>query len=111
MKNFIFLFFIFLSFSAFAEETASVSNFESLKKIPETYLTFKENLHAKYGFDYRIRAGFMVQRAAPNGKKTVFRDKYELEANWDIFTSEKYGSGSVQFFQSLGFRFFGFFFS
>ncbi|MBE6449546.1 MAG: carbohydrate porin [Alphaproteobacteria bacterium] len=97
MKKILFVLLTLLSFPAFAEEVEKVSNFETLTKLPETYLNFKEKLHTQYGFDYRIRAGFMVQRAAPNGENTVFRDKYELEANWDVFSSDKYGSGSIQF--------------
>ena len=65
--------------------------------ILDDYKTGKQFLHNEYGFDYQIRAGFLFQRIAPNGKRTAFRNKYELEFNWELFESEKYGSGSVQF--------------
>ncbi|MGN1062888.1 MAG: hypothetical protein ACI4QM_00990, partial [Alphaproteobacteria bacterium] len=64
--------------------------------LPQTYGSFKKTLHDEYGLDYRIRAGFMGQRGAPNGENTVFRDKYEVEANWEAFSSDTVGSGSVQ---------------
>lgn len=61
------------------------------------YESWKEKLHHYYGFDYRIRAGFMAQRGSPSGHKTVLRDKYEIEANWEAFTSDSFGQGSIQF--------------
>ncbi len=65
--------------------------------ILEDYKTAKQFLHNEYGFDYQIRAGFLYQDIAPDGKNTAFRNKYEFEFNWELFDSEKYGSGSVQF--------------
>ena len=65
--------------------------------ILENYKTAKQFLHNEYGFDYQIRAGFLFQRVSPNGKNTAFRNKYEIEFNWELFESDKYGSGSVQF--------------
>ena len=61
------------------------------------YTQWKRYLHETYGLDYRVRAGFMAQRGAPNGKETLLRDKYEVEANWDMFASETWGAGSIQF--------------
>ena len=61
------------------------------------YESWKEKLHHDYGFDYRIRAGFMAQRGSPSGHKTVLRDKYEIEANWEAFASDSFGQGSIQF--------------
>lgn len=61
------------------------------------YTQWKQHLHEAYGLDYRVRAGFIAQRGAPNGKETLLRDKYEIEANWDMFASETWGAGSIQF--------------
>lgn len=71
--------------------------FASAVPLLRDYQEGKLFLHNKLGFDYQIRAGFLFQRVAPNGKNTAFRNKYEFEFNWELFESEKYGSGSVQF--------------
>lgn len=85
-----------LSQTVAAHEAAPADIWTNLSETPQTYTNWKANLHNKYGFDYRIRAGFMAQRAAPNGENTAFRDKYEIEAGWDMFSSDTWGSGSIQ---------------
>ena len=72
------------------------SIFQAVDDASQVYTAFKKKLHDRYGFDYVVRAGFLMQRGAPNGKNTVFRDKYEVEANWDMFQSAALGSGSIQ---------------
>lgn len=70
---------------------------DTVKDASRAYTAFKKKMHDTYGFDYAVRAGFLMQRGAPNGKNTVFRDKYEAEANWNMFASDTFGSGSIQF--------------
>lgn len=82
---------------AAAHESAPADVWNTLSETPHSYTNWKAELHNQYGFDYRIRAGFMAQRAAPNGENTAFRDKYEIEAGWHLFTSDTWGDGSVQF--------------
>lgn len=68
----------------------------SITALPQNYMQFKEKLHTQYGLDYRARVGLLWQHAAPGGGHTAFRDKYEVEANWEMFQSSRWGSGSVQ---------------
>lgn len=90
---------ILLSISCYASahESAPSDLWDTISETPHTYTAWKAQLHNEYGFDYRIRAGFMAQRAAPNGTNTAFRDKYEIEASWKMFASDTFGEGSIQF--------------
>ncbi|MDR2902136.1 MAG: carbohydrate porin [Lactobacillales bacterium] len=71
--------------------------YDLIVNLPTHYDAFKRMLHEKHGFDYRIRAGFMAQRGAPGGHKTAWRQKYEIEANLELFETPALGAGSVQF--------------
>ncbi len=60
------------------------------------YGEFKQQLHDKHGLDYTLRGTFTGYHAAPDGGDIIMRSKYEVEANWDMFSS-KFGNGSIQF--------------
>lgn len=83
------------SFVQAEESNINYRAFDYVDRLPDRYRSFKKELHDQYGFDYQIRAGFLAQRGAPNGKNTVFRDKYEVEANWDFLKSDTIGDGSL----------------
>ena len=68
----------------------------SVLGVSDLYENYKKILHDNYGFDYQIGSGFTLQRGTPNGKNTVFRDKYEIEVNWDIYKSDSWGTDSIQ---------------
>ena len=60
------------------------------------YADFKQWLNQKAGLTYSLDISFLGQRAAPNGKGTPWQTQYYGTANWDMFSSDTIGSGSVQ---------------
>lgn len=67
---------------------------------PETveynYADFKKWLSDKTGITYSVDISLLGQRGAPNGKGTPWQTQYYGTANWDMFSSDKFGSGSAQ---------------
>ncbi len=61
----------------------------------EAYADFKKKLADK-GLTYSLDISFLGQRGAPNGKGTPWQTQYYGTANWDIFQSDVWGSGSIQ---------------
>lgn len=53
------------------------------------------------GISYTIDASFLGQRGAPNGKITPWQSQYYGTANWDMFQSDTFGSGSAQIAYTL----------
>lgn len=64
--------------------------------IEQDYADFKNWLNQKTGLTYSLDISFLGQRAAPNGKGTPWQTQYYGSANWDMFQSDRFGSGSVQ---------------
>lgn len=65
---------------------------ESLEK---GYADFKKMLSDK-GLTYSLDVSLLGQRGAPNGKGTPWQTQYYGTANWDMFHSDIWGSGSIQ---------------
>jgi len=64
--------------------------------LQQDYANFKNWLSQKAGLTYSLDISFLGQRAAPNGKGTPWQTQYYGTANWDMFKSDKIGSGSLQ---------------
>ena len=60
------------------------------------YADFKQWLSQRAGLTYSVDVSFLGQRAAPNGKGTPWQTQYYGTANWDMFHSDTFGSGSAQ---------------
>ncbi|MDY6407649.1 MAG: carbohydrate porin [Pseudomonadota bacterium] len=60
------------------------------------YADFKQWLSQRAGLTYSVDVSFLGQRAAPNGKGTPWQTQYYGTANWDMFQSDTFGSGSAQ---------------
>lgn len=61
----------------------------------KVYADFKKRL-ADAGLTYSIDVSLLGQRGAPNGKGTPWQTQYYGTANWDMFQSDVWGSGSAQ---------------
>ena len=64
--------------------------------IERDYADFKQWLSQRAGLTYSIDISFLGQRSAPNGKGTPWQTQYYGTANWDMFHSDTFGSGSAQ---------------
>ena len=64
--------------------------------LEKKYAEFKKMLSDKAGLTYSLDISFLGQRASPNGKGTPWQTQYYGTANWDMFQSETFGSGSAQ---------------
>ncbi len=64
--------------------------------LEKKYADFKKWLSDKTGMTYSLDISFLGQRGAPNGKGTPWQTQYYGTANWDMFSSDRWGSGSMQ---------------
>ncbi len=60
------------------------------------YIKAKQEFQNATGISYTIDASVLGQRGAPNGKITPWQTQYYGSMNWDLFQSERFGSGSLQ---------------
>lgn len=60
------------------------------------YNKAKQEFTNATGISYTLDASYLGQRGAPNGKITPWQNMYYGTANWDMFNSDDFGSGSVQ---------------
>ena len=67
----------------------------------EEYIKAKQNFQDATGISYTIDASYLAQRGAPNGKITPWQTQYYGSLNWDLFQSERFGSGSLQLAYTL----------
>lgn len=66
------------------------------KTFEKEYADFKKWLNDTAGLTYSLDVSLLGQRGAPNGKGTPWQTQYYGTANWDMFQSDTWGSGSVQ---------------
>ncbi|MBO7243954.1 MAG: carbohydrate porin [Alphaproteobacteria bacterium] len=62
----------------------------------QEYQKAKQRFQEATGISYTIDASILGQRGAPNGKITPWQTGYYGSLNWDLFQSERFGSGSIQ---------------
>ena len=60
------------------------------------YFNAKQRFQDATGISYTLDASVLGQRGAPNGKITPWQTQYYGSLNWDLFQSERFGSGSIQ---------------
>ena len=65
------------------------------------YSEAKKMAEDKLGLQFGIDVSFMAQRAAPNGKNTAIQAIYYPYATWNLFKSERWGSGQIDFNYTL----------
>ena len=68
---------------------------EDVKGIEKEYNDFKTELSQKYGIQYSMDVSLLAQKGVPNGGKTAMQTIYAPTVSWQIFDSEKYGSGTI----------------
>lgn len=66
-----------------------------------SYSELKNRAENKLGLQFGFDVSFTAQRAAPNGKSTSIQAVYYPYASWDLFKSEHWGSGQINFNYSL----------
>lgn len=64
--------------------------------VEHKYANFKKWLSDKTGLTYSIDISLLGQRVAPNGKGTPWQTQYYGSANWNMFSSDRFGKGSSQ---------------
>ena len=62
----------------------------------DKYQSFKSELENKTGLSYSLDMSFLPQRGAPSGKVTAWQTQYYGSANWNMFSSDTFGSGALQ---------------
>lgn len=62
----------------------------------KAYQKAKQDFLNATGISYTLDASILAQRGAPNGKGTPWQSVYYGSLNWDLFQSERFGSGSIQ---------------
>ncbi len=62
----------------------------------QRYNDFKQELLRQTGISYSVDISLLGQRGAPGGSVTPWQTQYYGSANWDMFTSDTWGSGSAQ---------------
>lgn len=67
----------------------------------QEYANAKENFSNATGISYSLDASVLGQRGAPNGKITPWQTVYYGSLNWNLFQSERFGSGSLQMAYTL----------
>lgn len=65
------------------------------------YAQAKKNFTRATGISYTLDASILAQRGAPNGKITPWQTQYYGSLNWDLFQSDRFGSGSLNFAYTL----------
>ena len=60
------------------------------------YLKAKQEFLNATGISYTLDASVLAERGAPNGKSTPIQTQYYGSLNWDLFQSNRFGSGSIQ---------------
>ncbi len=76
----------FYAFGALAAEQGDLS---------ARYQAFKNELQEKTGLTYSLDASFLPQRGAPSGKGTAWQTQYYGTLGWNMFSSEKWGSATL----------------
>ncbi len=66
------------------------------KTLEKDYADFKKRLAAETGLSYSLDVSVLGQRGSPGGKGTPWQTQYYGTANWDMFQSDTWGSGSAQ---------------
>ncbi len=65
------------------------------------YSELKKKTQNKLGLQFGVDVSFMAQRAAPSGKSTAVQAIYYPYATWNLFKSERWGSGQIDFNYNL----------
>ncbi len=60
------------------------------------YLDMKKKLSDLTGITYSLDVSFLGQRGAPNGHITPWQSQYYGTATWNMFQSDKWGSGTAE---------------
>ena len=60
------------------------------------YQKAKQRFQNNTGINYSLDVSLLGQRGSPNGKITPWQTQYYGSLNWDLFQSERFGSGSIQ---------------
>lgn len=66
-----------------------------------SYSELKNRAENKLGLQFGVDISFTAQRAAPSGKNTAIQAIYYPYATWNLFKSERWGSGQIDFNYSL----------
>jgi len=74
----------------------SLANAEGFNPVTE-YTKFKNWFQEKTDITYSFYASFLMQTGTPDGGKSIFQTIYNPNITWNIFDSDKYGSGSINF--------------
>ena len=61
------------------------------------YTKFKNWFQEKTDITYSFTASLLMQTGTPDGGKSIFQTIYNPDVTWNIFNSDKYGSGSINF--------------
>ncbi len=78
------------------EAAKARSHRETDFNLGQTYNEFKKELLRQTGLSYSVDISLLGQRGAPNGSVTPWQTQYYGSANWDMFSSDTWGSGSAQ---------------
>lgn len=63
----------------------------------DEYLKVKNEIQNAMNIQYSLDMSVMPQWGFSKGGKTAYQTMYTPTINWDVFSSDKFGSGSVQF--------------
>ncbi len=70
--------------------------FAAADSLSGDYQRFKKRLSELTGITYSLDISYLGQRGAPNGHITPWQNQYYGTLTWDMFQSEKWGSGSIE---------------
>ena len=89
LKSALFILPLGIGLSFFAEKATA--------DVIKDYTDFKNYISDNWNIDYNIAVNYMAQTGVEHGGKIPYQSVYEPSLTWNIFNSDKYGSGSIKF--------------